>query len=96
MADSPIVGQSAASLRMRSRFGVNLLAVARKDQRLRKRLDHVVFRTGDVLLLQGREHMLDDATTTIGCLPLAHRGLKIGYKRKVPMALGIFAASIGW
>jgi len=94
MADSPIVGQSAASLRMRSRFGVNLLAVARKDQRLRKRLDHVVFRTGDVLLLQGREHMLDDATTTIGCLPLAHRGLKIGYKRKVPMALGIFAASI--
>lgn len=94
MADSPIVGQSAASLRMRSRFGVNLLAVARKDQQIRKRLDHVVFRTGDVLLLQGREHMLDDATTAIGCLPLAHRGLKIGYKRKVPMALGIFAASI--
>ncbi len=94
MADSPIIGNSAASLRMRSRFGVNLLAVARKDQRIRKRLDHVVFRTGDVLLLQGREHMLDNATTTIGCLPLAHRGLKIGYKRKVPMALGIFSASI--
>ncbi len=94
MADSPIIGQSAAALRMRSRFGVNLLAVARKDQKIRRRLDHVVFRTGDVLLLQGREHLLDDAITTIGCLPLAQRGLRIGYKRKIPLALGIFITAI--
>ncbi len=94
MPDSPVVGQSAAGLRMRSRFGINLLAVARKEQRIRRRLDHVVFRTGDVLLLQGREHVLDDAITTIGCLPLAQRGLRIGYKQKIPLALGVFVGAI--
>lgn len=94
MGDSPILGQSAAALKMRSRFGVNLLAVARKEQKIRHRLDHVVFRVGDVLLLQGREHMIDDAITSIGCLPLARRGLKIGYEKKIPIALGIFIVSV--
>ncbi len=94
MGDSPILGQSAASLRMRSRFGVNLLAVARKEQKIRRRLDHVIFRIGDVLLLQGREHMVDDAITSIGCLPLARRGLRIGYEKKIVLALGIFFSSV--
>ncbi|MFP4467401.1 MAG: SLC13 family permease [Bacteroidales bacterium] len=92
--DSPITGQSAAKLQMRSRYGVNLLAVARKDQKIRRRLDQVVFKTGDVLLLQGREHTVDNAMTSLGCLPLAHRGLRIGYKQKIPLALGIFATAI--
>ena len=92
--DSPIIGQTAAKLQMRSRFGVNLLAVARKDQKIRRRLDQVVFKTGDVLLLQGREHTVDNAMTSLGCLPLAHRGLRLGYKQKIPLALGIFAVSI--
>ncbi|MFP4065132.1 MAG: SLC13 family permease [Bacteroidales bacterium] len=92
--DSPIIGQSAAKLQMRSRYGVNLLAVARKDQKIRRRLDQVVFKTGDVLLLQGREHTVDNAMTSLGCLPLAHRGLRIGYKQKIPLALGIFATAI--
>ncbi len=94
MGDSPILGQSAASLRMRSRFGVNLLAVARREQKIRRRLDHVIFRVGDVLLLQGREHMVDDAITSIGCLPLAKRGLRIGYEKKIALALGIFFSSV--
>ncbi len=94
MADSPIVGQTAAKLRMRSRYGVNLLAVARKEQKIRRRLDHVIFRTGDVLLLQGRDHILDEAISDIGCLPLAQRGLRLGYKRKIPVSLGIFIISI--
>ncbi|TVR40179.1 MAG: SLC13 family permease [Bacteroidia bacterium] len=94
MADSSIIGQSAAALKMRSRFGVNLLAVARKEQKIRRRLDHVIFRTGDVLLLQGREHMLDEVITSIGCLPLAQRGLRLGYQKKIPLALGIFTLAI--
>jgi di/tricarboxylate transporter len=94
MAGSPLLGETAASLRMRSRFGINLLAVARRERKLRKRLDHVEFRTGDVLLLQGREHALSDTIISIGSLPLARRGLRLGYKTKIPLALGIFAASI--
>ena len=94
MADSSIIGRSAAGLRMRSRYGINLLAVARKEKKIRRRLDHVIFQTGDVLLLQGREHMLEDTISSIGLLPLAHRGLRLGYQRKIPLALSVFAASI--
>ena len=94
MADSSLIGRSAADLRMRSRHGINLLAVARREKRIRRRLDHVIFRVGDVLLLQGREHMLNDTITSIGCLPLARRGLRIGYKTRIPLALGIFVTSV--
>ena len=94
MADSPLIGQSAAGIRMRSRYGINLLAVARKEERIHRRLDHVIFRTGDVLLLQGRSHSIYDVITSMGFLPLARRGLRIGYKKNISMSLGIFAASI--
>ncbi|MGM0647878.1 MAG: SLC13 family permease [Bacteroidota bacterium] len=94
MADSPLKGETAAALRMRSRYGINLLAVARREQKIRHRLDHVKFKTGDVLLLQGREHILNDTITAIGCMPLARRSLRLGYKTKIPLALGIFAAAI--
>lgn len=94
MANSPLIGQSAAGVRMRSRYGINLLAVARKEEKIHRRLDHVIFRTGDVLLLHGRSHMIFDVITSMGFLPLARRGLRIGYRKNIPLSLGIFAASI--
>ena len=94
MADSSLIGQTAASMRMRSKYSINLLAIARRDQKIHKRIDHVVFKTGDVLLLQGREHMLDETITSMGCLPLARRGLRLGYKTKIPLALGVFSLAI--
>ncbi len=94
MADSPLIDQTAVSLRMRSRYGINLLAVARRQHQIRRRLDHVIFRTGDVLLLQGREHLIFDTMTSMGCLPLARRGLRLGYKTKIPLALGVFSTAI--
>lgn len=95
MADSSLIGRTASDLHMRSRYGINLLAVARREKNIRKRIDKVVFRSGDVLLFQGREHMLNDTITSIGCLPLAKRGLRLGYKTRIPLALGIFFTSIG-
>jgi di/tricarboxylate transporter len=81
-------------MKLRSRFGLNLLAVARREKRIHRRLDRIIFRAGDVLLLQGRAHMIDDIITSIGCLPLARRGLRLGYKKKISLSLGIFALSI--
>lgn len=94
MADSTLIGRTASDLRLRSRFGINLLALARREKRIRRRLDNVVFQAGDVLLLQGREHVLNDTITSIGCLPLAQRSLRIGYQTKIPLALGVFIISI--
>ncbi|MDW7759414.1 MAG: SLC13 family permease [Acidobacteriota bacterium] len=92
--NSPLVGYSAAGLSMRSRYGLNLLAIARQEKKMRQRIDNVIFKAGDVLLLQGRTANLNDAITAMGCLPLAERGLKIGQPRKILLGLGIFGSAI--
>jgi di/tricarboxylate transporter len=94
MADSPLIGQTASGLRMRSRYGVNLLAVSRRGKSIRRRLDHVTFMTGDVLMLHGRAHMLNDSITSMGCLPLVQRGVRIGYEKRIALSLALFIASI--
>ncbi|MCC5918344.1 MAG: SLC13 family permease [Cryomorphaceae bacterium] len=94
MSDSPLIGRTAANLRMRSRYGVNLIAIARRERKIRKRIDHAVFQGGDVLLLQGREHFLEESIAQMGCLPLAKREIRFGYRTKIPLALGIFFTAI--
>ncbi|MFP4555238.1 MAG: SLC13 family permease [Bacteroidales bacterium] len=94
MADSPLIGQTTSAMRMRSLYGVNLLAVARKGEQIHKRLDKVVFRVGDVLMLQGRAHIIDHTINSMGCLPLARRSLRIGYEKNIALSLTLFATSI--
>lgn len=94
MNDSPLIGESAASINMRSRYGLNMLAIARRDKKLIKRLDKVNFRTGDVIMVQGRSHMINDMIKNMNCLPLEKRGLRIGYQKRLTLSLGIFGFSI--
>lgn len=101
MADSALHNRTVSDLDLRRRWRVNLLAVARRGEENHHRLADVTFRVGDVVLLQGREKMLQEAITALGCLPLAKRGLTLGYKTKIPLAVGIFGLSIavvvaGW
>jgi len=91
---SPLVGHSAADISMRSRYGLNLLAIARQEKKIRQRIDNIRFKAGDVLLLQGRTANLNAAILSMGCLPLAERGLKIGQPRKIILALGVFGTAI--
>ena len=90
MNDSSILGRTASGLRMRSRFAVNLLAISRQDQQIRRRIDHVAFRVGDVLLLQGFRSQLADTLRYMGCLPLADRDFTIGRAKDLLPALTIF------
>jgi len=92
--ESPLAGKSAANVSMRSKYGTNLLAVARQEKKIHQRIDKIHFKPGDVLLLQGRTKNIKEAVTSMGCLPLAERGLKIGQPHKIFLALGIFGASI--
>ncbi len=94
MPDAHIVGKTASAIHMRDRYGINLLAVARREKKITRRLDNVIFQAGDVLLLQGRESSIFNTIAELGCLPLARRGLRIGYKTKIVLALSIFIASI--
>ncbi|MFQ5875733.1 MAG: SLC13 family permease, partial [Dehalococcoidia bacterium] len=92
--DSPIVGNTAWTLNLRWRYGVNLLGVARQGVRLKERLRSIQFRAGDVLLLQGETETVQQTLPVLGCLPLAERGLRLGQPRRVFLAVGIFSGTI--
>lgn len=94
MATSSIVGQTTSGIRMRNRYSINLLAVSRKQKRIYNRLDHVTFLAGDVLMLQGRSQTMDESIRAMGCLPLAERGLRIGFQKRIALAVSIFVTSI--
>ncbi len=93
-ANSPLVGETAYSLDLRRKHGVNLLAIARQGHRLRARLDRIRMRPGDVLLLQCHAQTARDILATLGCLPLAQRDLRIGQPQQLILPLAIFAAAL--
>jgi len=94
MADSILVGRSASELGLESKYELNLMAVAHREKQMHNRLDDIILAVGDVILLQGRENTLHDTITSIGCLPLAKRDIRLGFKPKFTMALSIFAIAI--
>jgi di/tricarboxylate transporter len=94
MPESPLISRTANSMNLRSRYGVNLLAVARREKKIRQRLEDVRFSNGDVLLLQGRSLNIDEIINNMKCLPLVKRDIKIGRPQQIILGLTIFAAAI--
>ncbi len=95
MPGSRIEGLTARMLHLRRQFGVNLLAVARQGKAFKRRLHHVRFRPGDVLLLQGDVDTLAETVATLGCLPLAQRGLHLGKRPEAFVPLLAFGVALG-
>lgn len=91
---SRLEARTAQGMRLHSRYGVNLLGVARQGRTLGERLGQFRFRAGDVLLLQGEQASLQDALTTLGCLPLAQREIGLGRPKGSPIPALIFASAI--
>jgi len=92
--NSLLVRETAFSLNLRANYGVNLLAVSRQGARLTARLDRIRLRMGDVLLLQAPKSSLAELLATLGCLPLAQRGLRIGQPRRILLSLTVFGAAL--
>ena len=92
---SLLVGRTLKDLRMRTVYGVNLLAVARQGHAIEDRLDEVTFHAGDVVLLQGPRKEMPDILSRLGCLPLAERAIGIDRQRRLTLGGGLFAAGIG-
>jgi di/tricarboxylate transporter len=91
---SVLTGRSASDILLRSRYGINLLAVSRQGKRSMARLRSLRFAPGDLLLMQGPPDALAEFATTSGCVPLAERELRIPDRRKALLAGGILAAAI--
>ena len=90
---SRLEGRTAGGLRINSRYGVNILAVARQGKPIRDRIGHIRFQAGDVVLIQGAEQLIYESLSSLGCLPLAAREIAMGQSKSF-LPLAIFAAAI--
>jgi len=94
MEGSPMVRNTAIDLSLRNKYGINLLAISRKGERIIERLGKIRFAPGDVLLLNGPVDMIHQTLRELRCLPLAERKLKIGTERRVVKGIAVFGAAI--
>jgi di/tricarboxylate transporter len=94
LPQSHMVGRSASDVMLRSRYGVNLLAVSRQGERSTARLRTMLFAAGDVLLVQGAPDAVAEFSSSSGCLPLAERELRIPDKRKAVIASVIMLIAV--
>ena len=98
---SSLDGRSASDMLLRTRYGLNLLAISRQGNRARTRLRAIAMRPGDLLLMQGPGETIAEFASDNGCVPLAQRELHIPSKRKAwqagaIMLLSVAAAALGW
>ena len=91
---APLVGRSAASVRMLYRYGVSLVGVSRQGTRFRENVRNLDIRAGDVMLLLGSDERIADVIARMGFLPLKDRGQRVLQRDKAWIATGIFAAAI--
>jgi di/tricarboxylate transporter len=91
---SVLIGHSAAELRLRERYGVNVLAVSRGGRRTSARLRRARFQYGDAVVLQGEADRIYEIVARIGCLPLAERQLKLGRPRQLLLPLTILGVAM--
>ena len=95
LPESTLVDRSAGQIHLRTRHGINLLAVSRRGRRSVARLRNMKFRPGDVLLLQGAEDAISEFANETRCAPLATRSLRIPDKRKTILATAVMLFAVG-
>lgn len=86
--------RSATDIQIRTRFGINLLAISRQGHRSIKRLRWTNLNAGDVLLMQGSAEAIANFASEYRCIPLAQRAILIPDKRKAITAVAIMGGSI--
>ena len=94
MPNSPLVGHGRTYFRRKSSNSLTLMALSRQRGVLKKRLSKVIFKVGDVLLIQGSMENVNSNISMLNLAPLESRDVQIGVFSKVSLALSIFIFSL--
>ena len=94
MPNAPLTNRSATDIQLRTRYGLNLLAISHQGRRTIKHLRTARMQAGDVLLMQGSPEALAGFATEFGCLPLATRDIRVPKKGQALKATLIMAVAI--
>jgi len=92
---SLLIGHTVEDVRLRERYGVNLLALSRRGRPIRQRLRRIRFQLGDLVVLQMPAATVPETLGTLGCLPLAERDLALGRSQKQRLAILILVVVVG-
>jgi len=95
MPNALLIGRSATAIELRTRYGINLLAISRQGRRSIRRLRSIPIQAGDVLLMQGAPEALAGFASMFGCLPLAARDIRVPKKGQALTAALIMAVTVG-
>lgn len=94
MTGSELANASPRSLSLRSRYGVNLLAVRQAGKRSIQRMRNTRMQVGDIVVLQGNLDGMANILKELGCLPLAERNLLLGRDKKAILPVLIMGVAV--
>jgi di/tricarboxylate transporter len=89
-----IIGQTLERLRLRDRYGINVLALNRSQGTATARLRRTVIKAGDILVLRLRATDMADHLAALGLLPLAERRVRLDPGPHPLIAVGVLALAI--
>lgn len=94
-ANSRLEGETVRNIDIRWQHGINLLAVARQNERIDRPLEDIELRGGDILLLQGTAGAINEALPRLGCLSLSEQQIDQRDQRDLLLAAAIFVVTLG-
>ncbi|ANT60903.1 dATP pyrophosphohydrolase [Salipiger sp. CCB-MM3] len=83
-----MVGRSLGALRLRRRFGVYPLAVHRRNQNIGRKIDELVVRVGDTLLLEGAPEDIKRLAEEMALVDVARPSARAFRRGHAPVAIG--------
>ncbi|MCZ2328444.1 SLC13 family permease [Bartonella sp. F02] len=92
--NSPLIGMNVKKFSLFDRHDVNLLALSRQHERIREKFGDIIFRFGDVIVLQAKETIIPNLLRELKCLPLAKRNIMFGNLRYGLLSLSILFVAI--
>jgi di/tricarboxylate transporter len=82
-----MVGRSLGSMRLRRRYGVYPLAVHRRNQNIGSKLQELVVRVGDTLLLEGAPADIQRLAADMDMVDVSHPSAKAFRRAQAPVAI---------
>lgn len=89
-----VEGRTANSLRLFSKYKINIIAISREGKPFKKRLQNVMLKAGDIVLLQGPTDTMPEHLAHMGFLPLIEKDITIQPPARAYVPMLIFLVAI--
>ncbi|AVL55086.1 dATP pyrophosphohydrolase [Roseobacter denitrificans] len=91
-----MVGRSLGGMRLRRRYGVYPLAVHRRNQNIGQKLDSLIVKVGDTLLLEGAPADIQRLADDMDVVDVSHPTERAYRRSHAPIAIAALAGIVGF